>query len=104
MTWSSTDPPELNSISERKFRTLGEMTLAMLLRSGMPKTFWFDANIAEVHITLRLLTRTFRGWMSPHECCPGGTVPLLGRLRVWGSKAYVLKPKANRAKDWEEKA
>jgi hypothetical protein len=42
--------------------------------------------------------------MSPHECWPGGTVPSLGRLRVWGSKAYVLKPKADRRKDWEEKS
>ena len=30
VTWSSTDTPELNSISERKFRTLVEMTLSML--------------------------------------------------------------------------
>jgi hypothetical protein len=98
MTWSSTDTLELNSISERKFRTLGEIALAMLLRSGIPKAFWFDAYLAAVHITLRLPTRTYRGWMNPHECCPGGTVPSLG------SKAYVLKPKADRRKDWEEKA
>jgi hypothetical protein len=104
MTWSATDTPELNSVSERKFRTLGEMTLAMLLRSGMPKQFWFDAYLAAVHITLRLPTRTYRGWMSPHECCPGGTVPSLGRLRVWGCKANVLKCKADRRKEWEEKA
>ena len=39
VTWSSTDTPELNSISERKFRTLGEMTLAMLADSGLPKSF-----------------------------------------------------------------
>jgi hypothetical protein len=58
MTWSSTDTPELNSISERKFRTLGEMTVAMLLGSVMPKQFWFDAYLAAVHITLRLPTRT----------------------------------------------
>jgi hypothetical protein len=54
MTWSSTDTPELNSMSERKFRTLGEMTLAMLLRSGMPKDFWFDAYLAACYITVRL--------------------------------------------------
>jgi hypothetical protein len=104
MTWSSTDTPELNSVSERKFRTLGEMTLAMLLRSGMNKIFWFDAYLAACHVTIRLPTRTYRGWMSPHECVPGGSVPSLGRLRVWGCKAYVLTPKADRRKDWEEKA
>ena len=34
ITWSSTDSPEQNSVSERKFRTLGEMTLSMLTDSG----------------------------------------------------------------------
>jgi hypothetical protein len=104
MTWSSTDIPELNSISERKFRTLGEMTLAMLLRSGLPSFFWFDAYLAACYITLRLPTRTYKDWMFSNECCPGGSVPSLGRLRVWGCKAYVLTPKADRHKDWEEKA
>jgi hypothetical protein len=104
ITWSSTDTPEQNSISERKFRTLGEMTLAMLLRSGLNKEFWFDAYMTAVYITLRLPTRTHKGWMTPHECCPGGTVPSLGRFRVWGSKAYVLINKGDRRKDWEEKA
>ena len=41
VTWSSTDTPELNAISERKFRTLGEMTLAMLVDSGLPKSYWW---------------------------------------------------------------
>ena len=34
VTWSSTDTPELNAVSKRKFRTLWEMTLAMLTESG----------------------------------------------------------------------
>ena len=34
VTWSSIDTPELNSILERKFRTLGEMTLACQNYSG----------------------------------------------------------------------
>jgi hypothetical protein len=71
VTWSSTDTPELNSISERKFRTLGEMTLALLMRSGLPKQYWFDAYLAAVHITLRLPTRTSKGWCTPYECCYG---------------------------------
>jgi hypothetical protein len=41
--------------------------------------------------------------MSPVECVPGGTVPNLTWLRRWGCKCYVLKPKADRRKDWEEK-
>jgi hypothetical protein len=99
MTWSSTDTPELNSISKRKFRTLEEMTLAILLRSGLPKDYF-----AACYRTLWLPTRNYKGWISPYECCPGGSVPSLGRLRVWGYKAYVLTPRADRRNDWEEKA
>jgi hypothetical protein len=88
VTWSSTD---INSVSERKLRTLGEMMLALLMRSGLPKQYWFDAYLAAVHITLRLPTRTRRRWCTLYECCYG-TVPSLGRLRVWGCKAFDLKP------------
>lgn len=104
VTWSTTDTPELNSISERKFRTLGEMTLAMLTDSGLPKSYWWDAYDTACDVTLMMPTRTYRGWMSPMECVPGGKVPNLARLRRWGCKCYVLKPKADRRKDWEDKA
>ena len=33
-TWNPADTPELNATSERKFRTLGERCLSMLLRAG----------------------------------------------------------------------
>ena len=98
VTWSSTDTPELNSISERKFRTLGEMTLAMLADSGLPKSFWWDAYVTACDIVQMMPTRTYHGWMSPAECVPGGQTPNLSRLRRWGCKAYVLVPKADRRK------
>jgi hypothetical protein len=41
------------------------------------------------YILLRLPTRTHKGYMSPMECVPGGSVPSLRRLRVWGCKAYM---------------
>ena len=37
VAWSSTDTPKLNAVSERKFWTLRETTLAMLDESGFPK-------------------------------------------------------------------
>ena len=104
ITWTSTDTPELNSVSERKNRTLGEMTLATLGSSGLPTSFWWDCYEAICRITRQMPTRTYKGWMSPQECVPGGSVPNLSRLRQWGCKAYVLKPKADRRKDWEDKA
>jgi hypothetical protein len=39
-TWNPADTPELNATSEKKFRTLGERCLSMLLHSGMPVDFW----------------------------------------------------------------
>ena len=48
-------------------------------------------------------TRTCRGWMSPRECVPCGKTPNLSLLRRWGCKAYVLVPRADRRKDWEDK-
>ena len=104
ITWSSTDTPELNAVSERKFRTLGEQSLAMLTDSGLPKSFWWDAYDTACDITLMMPTRTCKGWMSPTECVPGGKTPNLSRLRRWGCKCYVLIPKADRRKDWEDKA
>jgi hypothetical protein len=104
VTYSSTDTPELNGIAERKYRTAGEMTLTMLIRSGLPKGFWWKAYVAARYILLRLPTRTHKGYMSPMECVPGGSVPSLRRLRVWGCKAYVLVPASSRRKDWEDKA
>ena len=86
VNWSSTDTPELNAISERKFRTLGEMTLAMLVDSGLPKFFWWDAYVAACEITRKMPTKTCRGWMSPMECVSGGKTPNLSRLRRWGAR------------------
>ena len=37
--------------------------------------------------------RTHKGYMMlSMECVPGGSVPSVRRLRVWGCKAYVLVP------------
>jgi len=104
ITFTARDTPELNSVSEKKFRTLGEQTLSMLADSGLPKSFWWDAYRCACHITRMMPTRTCKGWMSPMECVPGGSVPNLSWLRRWGCKAYVLTPRSDRRKDWEDKA
>eukprot|EP00602_Paraphysomonas_sp_CaronLab_P004809 CAMPEP_0185023452 /NCGR_PEP_ID=MMETSP1103-20130426/6129_1 /TAXON_ID=36769 /ORGANISM="Paraphysomonas bandaiensis, Strain Caron Lab Isolate" /LENGTH=1343 /DNA_ID=CAMNT_0027556055 /DNA_START=49 /DNA_END=4080 /DNA_ORIENTATION=+ len=102
-TWSSTDSPEMNAIEERKFRTCGEMTLAMLIQSGLPSQFWLDAYMAARYILIRLPTKTAKGYMSPLEFLTG-EAPNLKYLRVWGCRAYVLTTKADRRKDWDDKA
>ena len=67
-TWNPADTPELNASSERKFRTLGERCLSMLLRSGLPADFWWDAYETSNYLTNRLTTKTSRGYITPYEC------------------------------------
>ena len=38
-SWNPAETPALNATTDRKFRTLGERTLCMLLRSGLPVDF-----------------------------------------------------------------
>jgi hypothetical protein len=104
ITWTTSHTPEQNGVSERKFRTIGEMSLAALRSSGLPTSLWGDCVVAVCYIIRMLPTRTCRGWMSPMECVPGGKIPDLSFLRVWGCKCYVLVPKADRRKDWEDKS
>ena len=47
-------------------------------------------------------TVTVYGYMTPFESVRG-IPPSLKRLRIWGCKAYVLKPKAARRKDFDDK-
>ena len=102
-TWNPADTPELNATSERKFKTLGERCLSMLLRAGLPVDFWWDAYEASNYITVRLPTRTARGYMTPWECVYE-EVPDLAHLRIWGCKAYLKIPKDYLRKDWRDKA
>ena len=102
-THNPTDTPELNSVSERKFRTMGEVALAMLSRSGLPKIWWGKAYMAAEYVTRRMPTNTAQGLMTPMEAM-SGEAPSWKWLRVWGCRAYVFKPKADRCKDWDDKA
>jgi hypothetical protein len=70
-SWSPTDTPEMNSVTERKWRTLNEMTRCLLMRSGLPTDFWWDAYQAAVWIHNRTPTKTARGWMTPYEFIHG---------------------------------
>jgi hypothetical protein len=102
-TWNPADTPELNATSERKFRTLGERCLSMLLRSGLPVDFWWDAYDTSNYITVRLPTKTAKGYMTPYEGV-FGELPNLSHLRIWGCKAYLSVPKNYQRKDWRDKS
>jgi hypothetical protein len=79
---SQRDTLEQNSVSERKFRPLGEMTLAMLSRSGLTKIRWAKAYQAAGYVLRRLPTNTANGYIAPMEAVPGGHAPTLEYLRV----------------------
>lgn len=103
-TYNAPDTPEQNAKSERRFRTAGEMSLSMLLRSGLPAAFWLFAYNCAVHILNRMPTKSRdRGWITPHEYI-NNEVPHLGYFRVWGCKAYVRKNRNDIKKDWQDKA
>ena len=101
-TWNPVETPELNSSSERRFRTLSERTLSMLLRAALPVDFWWDAYEASNYITNRLPTKTAAGYQTPFESLYN-EVPDLSLLRVWGCKTYLKIPKNYMRKDWREK-
>jgi hypothetical protein len=86
-------------VSERKFQRLGVMALGMLSRSELLKIWWIKAYQAARYVLRRLPINTAQGYMTPMEADPGGQVPTLEYLRVWGCKAYVLKPKADKRKE-----
>ena len=80
---------------------IGEMTLAILADSGLPKPFWWNAYVTACDVVRMMPTSTCLWWMSHAECLPGCQTPNLSRLLRWGCKACVLLPKADRCKDWE---
>ena len=58
ITWTPRSTPEMNSVSERANRTIKEMTLALLLDSGLPSVFWYKALLHAVYIINLLPTKT----------------------------------------------
>ena len=101
-SWNPVETPELNATTERRFRTISERALSMLLRSGLPVDFWWDAYEASNYLTNRLPTKTALGYQTPFEGIYG-EIPDLSVLRVWGCKTYLKIPKNYLRKDWREK-
>ena len=75
----------------------------MLLRAGLPVDWWWDAYETSNYLTVRLPTKTARGYMTPYEGVYG-LVPDLSHLRIWGCKAYLKLPKNYIRKDWRDKS
>jgi hypothetical protein len=83
-SWSPPDTPELNGMSERKNRTHNEITLCMLTRSDLHRSFWYDAYTVVQYPCNRLPTKTYKGFMTPYEFM-NGEPPNMEQIRIWGS-------------------
>ena len=101
-TWNPADTPELNATTERRFRTLGERSLSMIIRSNLPVDFWWNSYNTSNFITNRLPTKTAFGYQTPYEGVYK-EIPDLSQLRVWGCKTYYKFPKAYLRKDFRDK-
>jgi hypothetical protein len=105
-SYSEAYTPARNGIAERKFRTLAEMTAAMLFDSGLPKTFWGYAYLAATHIRNRVPTIerecTKSIPVTPYELW-SNIKPNIHYFRRWGCKSYVHIPKELRTKIFPEK-
>ncbi|GAA5915667.1 hypothetical protein JCM5296_000044 [Sporobolomyces johnsonii] len=78
-----------NGVAERVWRSVFDMARTWLLRSGLPRSFWYLAVAAAVHIKNRLPTSANDGDVSPYQRL-FGSAPDVSYFRVWGCVAHVL--------------
>ena len=88
--------PQQNGVSERKNRTIMEMTRCLLFEKKMPKCFWAEAVNTAVYLLNRLPTKavknktSFEAWY--------GVKPAVEHLKVFGSLCYTHVPDVKRDK------
>ena len=87
--------PQQNSIAERKFRSIMEMTRCMLKEASLPQKLWGNAADTAVYLQNRLPTKGAE--RTPFELWHG-KVPNLSHIRVFGSLCYYHVPKEHRQK------
>ena len=92
--------PQLNSVVERKNRTLCESARSMLFDAGLPTKYWGEAVMTACYVQNRLPTKATD--KTPFELW-NGSKPDIKHLRVFGCKAYVHVPDKKRTK-WDARA
>ncbi|KAI3744876.1 hypothetical protein L1987_57972 [Smallanthus sonchifolius] len=78
--------PQLNSVSERRNRTLLDMVRSMMCRINLPRSFWGFSLVTATRIIN--LAPTKKVDTTPYEIWHGEK-PKVSYLRVWGCNAYV---------------
>ncbi|GBO07412.1 Retrovirus-related Pol polyprotein from transposon TNT 1-94 [Araneus ventricosus] len=87
--------PQQNGVSERKNRTLIEMTRCLLSEANLPQRFWAEAAMTATYLQNRLPTKPKR--KTPYELWTNHK-PNLSHIRVFGCKAYAYIQKQKRGK------
>lgn len=87
--------PEQNGVSERKNRTLIEMSRCLLTEADLRNTFWGEVVLTANYIQNSVLTRAKEA--TPYELW-NGSKPGINHFQMFGSKFYVHVPKEKRHK------
>lgn len=93
--------PQQNGLAERMNRTIVEKARCMLFGSNLDKSFWAEAVATSVYLTNRSPSRGLDG-KTPEQIWTS-KIPNLSHLKIFGCKAMVHVPKANRRK-WDAKS
>lgn len=79
--------PEQNGVSERKNCTIITRARSMMLHSGLPEHFWFEACSTSNFIGNRVLTSALNNNLTPFEVWKTRK-PNISHLRVYGCLAH----------------
>ena len=90
------DTPQHNGVAERMNRTLLDKVRTMLIDAQLPEQYWYDAIRYAVHIHNVTPTRALVD-MTPEEAWSGNK-PDISNLRIFGSRAFMHIPAAQRDK------
>ncbi|CAM8949458.1 unnamed protein product [Rhodiola kirilowii] len=88
--------PQQNGVVERKHRHLLDMARALMIQSGLPKSFWGDSVLTATYIINRLPTPILKG-KTPWEIL-FHAVPPINHMKVFGCLCYVTVPAHHRDK------
>lgn len=90
------DTPQHNGVAERMNRTLLDKVRAMLLDADLPESYWYDALVYATFLHNISPTHSL-DCMTPEEAWSGNK-PDVSTIRVFGSRAFVHIPDAQRDK------
>ncbi|CAH9135713.1 unnamed protein product [Cuscuta epithymum] len=88
--------PQQNGVSERKNRSVMNMSRCLMFEKDLPKQFWAEAVNTAVYLLNRISTKSLDN-KTPYEAW-SGYKPKLDHLRVFGSPCYTHVPDVKRDK------